>query len=104
MGFFLFYLTLFFCVLFPAFLIFKSSFATISQKTKWLFFCFFSAFAPGITLALIIVLLERFEIRVQTAQTLMFGPETILLFLASLNTLIMPWIILKIFKKKYSKQ
>ena len=101
MGYAIVYLLWFFCLFRPAIKIYKSTKVSGWKKTQWVIGCALSGFIPGLITAVIFALLDALNVRTQTAETLLFGPEASLILVATLLGFILPAAVSHVFFRRH---
>lgn len=103
-GFVLFYVVLLLSWLVPPFLIFRSQALTGWNKVRWVVGCLMSAVLPLVLPALALALAVRVADYQLDARALMFGPEALLIGVANMASLVLPWLVYLGFKKRNARR
>lgn len=103
-GFVLFYVVLILCWLVPPFLIVRSQALAGWNKARWVIGCLMAAVLPLVLPALALVLAARVAGYQLDARAFMFGPEALLIGVANMASLVLPWLVYLGFKKRNARR
>ena len=102
MGYIYGYTVIFICWFLPPFKIYRSACANTQVKVRWITISICSALGLPILTGLSVVVAQKFFGYRITGQSLLFGPLSIILFVANIGSLVLPWLVYKRFKSKFS--
>ena len=104
MGVLLVYPILIACWLIPPFLIFRSLKVSGWNKVHWVIGCLLSALLPMLIVVAGIAIAVHAAGYQRDLKAVMFGPEATVMAMANITSLVLPWIVYFVFKKRNAQE